>query len=127
MGNYRQLTVWKRSYAFALLIYRATSEFPADERYGLTSQLRRSAFSIAVNVAEGCGRSGQKELSRFLRIARGSANETMCQLMLARDLGYLPRSGGESLLHEANQIGAMISAWLGKLDREHVRPTTRGC
>ena len=89
VGNYRQLRVWKQAHKLALEVYRSTETFPARERYGLAAQMRRAAVSVISNIAEGCGRQGDKELSRFLRIARGSVRELDCQMLLSRDLGYL--------------------------------------
>jgi four helix bundle protein len=89
MGDYRQLSVWKRAHGLALRIYHATRRFPDTERYGLIAQLRRAAISVVSNMAEGSGRQSDRELARFLRIARGSVCELECQLLLARDLGFL--------------------------------------
>src|SRR5688572_7015933 len=89
MGNFRELIVWKRAQDLALDVYRSPRAFPQDERYGLTAQMRRAAVSVSSNIAEGCGRQGDRELARFLQIARGSARELECQLLLSRDLEYL--------------------------------------
>ena len=66
MGNFRDLVVWKRAQDLALAVYQSTSSFPKEERYGLTAQMRRAAVSVSSNIAEGCGRQGDRELSRFL-------------------------------------------------------------
>ena len=96
MKDFRQLTVWCRAHGLVLAVYRATKGFPADERFGITSQLRRSSASIPANIAEGCGRTGDAELGRFLQIAAGSASEAEYHLLLAHDLGYLdPKVFGE--------------------------------
>src|SRR6266850_1051013 len=87
MGDYRHLSVWKRAHDFTLVVYRSTASFPESERYGLTAQLRRAAVSVVSNIAEGASRHGDRELSRFLQIAHGSACEVECQLLLSRDLG----------------------------------------
>jgi len=89
MGDFKDLHVWQLAHALTLDVYQATTTFPAEERYGLTSQLRRAACSVPSNIAEGTGRGGDLELARFLRIARGSASEVEYQLLLARDLRYL--------------------------------------
>jgi four helix bundle protein len=89
MGNYQELSVWKSAHGLALAIYQATHAFPDPERYGLTSQLRRGAVSIASNIAAMSSRKSNREQAKFLRIALGSLCEIECQLILSRDLGYL--------------------------------------
>ena len=89
MRDFKELKVWQRSHRLVLGVYRATGGFPREETYGLTAQLRRCAASIPANIAEGCGRSGEAELGRFMLIAMGSASELEYHLLLARDLGYL--------------------------------------
>ena len=86
MADYKQLTVWKFAHLFALGIYRSTENFPTTERHGLVAQLRRAAVSVVSNIAEGCGRRGDRELARFLRIASGSTCEVETQLLLSKDL-----------------------------------------
>ena len=82
MKDYRELKVWERSHQLALAVYKVTTTFPKDELYGLTSQIRRACASIPANIAEGCGRSGDAELARFLQIAMGSASELDYHLYL---------------------------------------------
>jgi four helix bundle protein len=89
MRDFREFKVWERSHHLTLAVYKATSSFPREELYGLTSQIRRARSSIPANIAGGCGRRGDAELSRFLLIAMGSANELEYHLLLARDLDYL--------------------------------------
>jgi four helix bundle protein len=96
-------------------VYRATAAFPADERYGLTAQLRRSAASIPTNIAEGCGRDGERELARFLSIAAGSASETEYHILLALDLGYLPRASHDQLHGSVTEVRKMLAAFHRKL------------
>ena len=81
-----------KAHNLTLLIYRATQKFPKEELYGLTSQIRRSCGSIPANIAEGCGRSGDVELARFLQIAMGSASELEYHILLARDLNLIDNS-----------------------------------
>ena len=90
------LKVWVKAHEVTLAIYQCTRNFPREEIYGLTSQMRRAAASIAANIAEGCGRRSDAELHRFLQIARGSARELEYHLLLARDLR--PGSGGRTAL-----------------------------
>jgi four helix bundle protein len=109
MGDYRQLSAWKRAHKLALGIYRSTECFPAREQYGLVAQMRRAAVSVISNIAEGCGRQGDKELTRFLRIARGSVRELECQMLLSRDLGYLPNDVWAALDRESDEISRMLN------------------
>lgn len=109
--NFRDLQVWKKAHALALLVYQATSTFPVSETYGLTSQTRRSAASIPANIAEGCGRSGNRELARFVEIARGSAGELEYHLLLAHDLGFLSRSIYPSLLSNLDEVQKMLTSY----------------
>src|SRR6266581_7156487 len=97
MKDFRQLKVWDRAHQLTLAIYPVTATFPRDETYGLTSQMRRAASSIPSNIAEGCGREGDAELSRFCQIARGSASELEYQLLLARDLELFQTNRYEEL------------------------------
>ena len=87
MQDFRNLSVWRLAHELTLAAYRETSRFPSSEQFGLTSQMRRSAASIATNIAEGCGRGSDADFGRFLQIALGSASELEYQLLLAADLG----------------------------------------
>ena len=89
MQDFRDLKVWEKSHQFVLSVYGATSSFPREEMYGLTSQLRRAAVSVPTNIAEGCGRGTDADFARFLQIAMGSACEADYLLLLSRDLKYL--------------------------------------
>jgi four helix bundle protein len=89
MRDFRRLKVWEKAHYLTLAVYRATSGFPKEELYGLTSQLRRSASSVPANIAEGCGRDTDSDFARFLQIAMGSASELEYHLLLARDLKLL--------------------------------------
>ncbi len=115
MKNFKELKVWERSHRLTLAVYRATRSFPNDERYGLTSQLRRSSASIPANISEGCGRSGDPELARFLQIAMGSASETEYHLLLARDLEYLDTAEYKQLNQELVETKPMLNAFIQKL------------
>lgn len=86
---YEKLIVWKEAYQLCLSVYKVTRSFPKDEQYSLTSQIRRSASSVPLNIAEGNTRRSSKEKIRFFEIAEASLEELHCQLQLACDLGYL--------------------------------------
>jgi four helix bundle protein len=84
-----RLRVYHEAEELAVLVYQLTGSLPAEERYGMVQQMRRAGVSVASNIAEGCGRAGNRELVRFLTIALGSATELECQLRIARRLGYI--------------------------------------
>jgi four helix bundle protein len=109
MGNFRDLVAWQLAYRLVLDVYRVSSRFPPEERFGLSSQLRRGAISVASNLAEGVGRGSPNEFRRFAAISRGAVHELTCQLMVARDLGYLARHEATALLASADRIGRLLS------------------
>ena len=115
--------MWERAHRLTLDVYVATHAFPKDELFGLTSQVRRAAASVPANIAEGCGRNGDAELARFLTIAIGSVNELDYHLLLAHDLGYLPRSHYEHLSTEAQGVARMLATFVDRL--RHPITTTR--
>jgi four helix bundle protein len=117
MEDFKNLKVWSKAHALTLAVYRRTREFPRDETYGLTSQIRRAAASIGANIAEGCGRRSDPELKRFLQIARGSANELEYHLLLARDLQFLSREDFADLQSKALEIQRMLTALAQRLQR----------
>jgi four helix bundle protein len=114
MQDFRNLAVWSRAHQLTLEIYRITKEFPREEVFGLSSQLRRAASSIPTNLAEGCGRT-QPEFGRFAQIAFGSACEVEYQLLLARDLSYVAPGRYETVNAELVQIKRMLAALLEKV------------
>ncbi len=115
MKDYRQLEAWERSHRLTLAVYAATKNFPKDELFGLTSQLRRASSSIPANLAEGCGRDSDAELKRFVDIAYGSASETEYHLLLAFELGCLTASAHAPLADEISQIKRVLGAFARKL------------
>jgi four helix bundle protein len=115
MQDYRNLTVWNKAHGLAPHVYEATASFPKEERYALTSQLRRSAVSIGSNIAEGSGRSGNGDFGRFLHMAFGSACELEYQLLLARDLKFLPNEKQVQLLANINEVKRMLGSLLTKV------------
>jgi four helix bundle protein len=121
MKNFRDLQVWGKAHAVTLSVYRATADFPREELFGLTSQMRRCSASIGANIAEGCGRRGNAELHRFLRIALGSASELEYHLLLARDLGYLKSSAYEDLNSAVEEIKKMLTSLSRRVNSERDR------
>src|SRR5215218_10676935 len=113
--DFRELKVWERRHRLTLAVYNATSTFPREETYGLTAQLRRCTASMPANIAEGCGRSGDAELGRFMLISMGSASELDYHLLLARDLGYLSAQDYQELSQGTQEVKRMLSTLIAKL------------
>lgn len=88
-GPFKELVVWQKAMELVRLVYQVCNAFPSNERYALTDQLRRAVVSVPSNIAEGNGRAGNKDYAHFLSIARGSLYETITQLQVAQDLGYV--------------------------------------
>ena len=109
LRDFRKLKVSQRSHRLVLAVYNATGTFPREETYGLTAELRRCCASIPANIAEGCGRTGEAELGRFMLIAMGSTSELEYHLLLARDLGYLHAQVYQNRSHEAGEVIRMLS------------------
>jgi four helix bundle protein len=108
--NFRELQVWQRAHDLTLSVYRLTASFPAQEMYGLTSQMRRSCVSIPANIAEGCGRDGAREFARFLEIARGSASELEYYLLLASDLHFLAGADRDKLAVDLTELQKILAS-----------------
>jgi four helix bundle protein len=108
--NYQDLIAWQKAVEYVQVVYLATRSFPADERFGLTSQLRRSAVSVPSNIAEGQGRGTPPEFARFLRVAHGSLRESETNLIIAKRLGFLDPASADSALALAGEVGRLIQA-----------------
>ena len=115
MQNYKDLKVWGKAYQFSLMIYEVTKLFPKEEVYGLTSQTRRAAVSIAANIAEGCGKNTNPDFAKFLNIALGSSNESEYFILLAKDLTYLSDEKYETLSVLINEIKAMLISLIARV------------
>jgi four helix bundle protein len=115
MRNYEDLRVWQKAHVLTLAIYKVTRCFPNEERFGLTSQIRRSCASIGANLAEGCGRRSDGEMARFVHIAMGSGAELSYHLRLARDLDLLSNASSEHLRSDLNEVMRMLSSLSQKL------------
>ena len=107
MNNYKELKVWKKAVDLAVNVYKYTQAFPAEERYGLTSQARRSSVSIPSNIAEGSGRNTNKDFDNFLGISYGSTCELETQLIIANQVGFLELSKLKSLSYQIQEIQKM--------------------
>jgi len=118
MQGHRDLVAWQKAMKLVKDIYRATREFPKEETYGPTNQLRRAAVSVPSNLAEGHGRFSRKEFRQFIGCARGSLLEVETQLEIARDLGYLDSSAAAELLEQASEVARVLNglkAWSERL------------
>ncbi|KQC01583.1 four helix bundle protein [Pedobacter sp. Hv1] len=115
MQNFKELKVWDKAHLITLSIYKASSKFPKEEVYGLTSQLRRASASIPANIAEGCGKNTQSDLAKYLNISLGSANETEYFLILSKDLDYLSEEQFSTLSNDINEVKAMLISLIGKV------------
>ena len=117
MEDFKNLKVWGKVHLLTLAIYEITRKFPREEVFGLTSQVRRASASIGANIAEGCGRRSDPEMKRFVQIARSSANEVECHLLLARDLQLLAVEEFKDLEAKTLEIQRMLAALTQRLGR----------
>src|SRR3954462_14020447 len=109
LTHYRELIAWQKAVEIVCTIYRVTSSFPAEERFGLTNQLRRAAVSIPSNIAEGQGRGASRDFARYLRMANGSRQEVETQIVIAHRLGYLNQEQTATVLSDLEELGRIIS------------------
>ena len=116
--DFRKLDVWHKSHALTLAIYKITRQFPQEELYGLTSQIRRACASIPTNLAEGCGHSSDRELAQFTEIAMGSASELEYLITLVFDLQLVCRNDFDNVLNQVVEIKKMLTALIKTL-RSH--------
>jgi len=120
MKNFRDLHVWRKAHELTIESYKATGAFPKQEMYGMTSQIRRCAASVAANIAEGCGRHGNGEFQRFLGIAAGSASELEYHFLLAHDLGFLDKTLHRTLDHRIVEIKRMLASLIQKVQSDRL-------
>ena len=109
MQSAANLRVTGEARSLAVAVYRATNRFPSAERFGLTSQMRRAAVSVGSNIAEGCGRFGNRELVHFLQIALGSISELEFQAQIAMDLEFLSKAADAPLVDRINHVKRMLA------------------
>jgi len=117
MASFRKLIVWQKALALCLEVYQRTETFPRDERFGLTTELRKTARSVVYNIAEGHRRSSPREFARFLDISHGSAAELETQLLIGVSLGYLTRIAAEPLLAHLDEVTRMLAGLKTSLKR----------
>ena len=115
MRDHRKLRAFELADRFAILVYKYTQDFPSNEQFGLTSQLRRSAVSVPSNIVEGCARPTKAEYVRFLDIAYGSASEAKYQISLAARLGFLNGEGSDALAACADELTKVLSGQIRSL------------
>jgi four helix bundle protein len=119
MKIFRDLQIWQRGLDLSILIYGHTVNFPKEEQFGLTSQLRRASTSVPLNIAEGWGRGSNKSFANFLKIARGSLFEVETILEICFRLDYINNETINTLRNEIEQIGKMINSFIKKLDNNN--------
>jgi four helix bundle protein len=122
LKNYKDLKVWKKSYKLCLEIYRMTAKFPTEEKYGLTSQIRRSVVSIPSNIAEGYGRKTTLDYVRMLYISYGSVCELETQILLAGDLNLIEKGDLDTLKENIAEIERMLKALIKSLENKSLNP-----
>jgi len=118
LKNFKELKVWQKAYKLCLELYRITRNFPTEEKYGLSSQMRRAAISIPSNIAEGYGRKTIPDYVRCLYIAYGSTCELETQPLLSWDLDYLNEDNKNSLLEKINEVERMLMALIKSLENK---------
>ena len=116
MNRFKNLQIWKRAVALATEIYKITSTFPDEEKYGLTSQLRRCAVSISSNIAEGAGRNTDKDFRHFLSMAYGSLCELETQIIIATNLGFISKAKSNEVRSELDELQKMLYSFSAKLN-----------
>ncbi len=109
--SYKQLVCWQKAHQFILDVYSITNEFPSSENYGLTSQFRRAAVSIAANIAEGYRKTGNADKLRFYNIAQGSLNESDYYLLLSKDLKYIKEKEYLKLNEQLEEVSRLLNAY----------------
>jgi len=115
MRDFRSVKVWEKGHKLTLAVYHVTKKFPSDERFGLTSQMRRASSSIPTNIAEGCGRAGDAELARFMQISMGSASELEYLILLAQDLNLIDQHLYLQLQKQTLEVKRMLASFIKRL------------
>jgi four helix bundle protein len=115
MFKFEKLAVWQKAIDFADLTYTLTSTFPSDERFGLTSQMRRASVSVSSNIAEGSSRNSNADFARFVEIGTGSLFETVSQAFIAKRRGFVNDAGFQRIYTVAEEQGRMLSGLLNTL------------
>jgi len=117
--DYHDLLVWKRAFELALVIYKDTSDFPPEEKYGIVSQLRSASVSISSNIAEGQGRKSKGKFLHYLFIALGSLAEAETQILISDALGYFRSKHAQKLLASTAEVGRLINGLIKSLTTDY--------
>ncbi|MHA3788755.1 four helix bundle protein [Flavobacterium hauense] len=115
MKTFRDLIIWQKAMILVTNCYKTTSNFPKEEQFGLTSQIKRCSISIPSNIAEGFGRGTNKEYYRFLNISMGSLFEFQTQIEIAYNLGYISETDFNSIYEDSREIERMLSSFMNKI------------
>ena len=119
--SYQDLMAWRKAMDLVTEVYKITHNFPREEIFGLTSQLRRAAVSVPSNIAEGQGRTSRKEFLYFLGNAKGSLSEAETQILIARNLGYIDKEGINDLLNLAAEVGRILNGLMASLRNKNLK------
>ena len=122
MKNFKELKVWQKGIELVAIVYKSTSSFPEEEKYGLSAQMRRAAVSIPSNIAEGHLRKTAKDFKQFLSIARGSCAELETQIIIAHELDFIHGDNFENLSSKIEELSKMLSTFYSKINP---KPPTR--
>jgi len=117
MKNFKRLKIWEKGFKIAIETYKITKEFPPEEKYGLSSQINRSAVSISSNIAEGSSRRSEKDYFRFVEIALGSCFELESQFLVSYELDFGNKERIENILQEIDEEQKMLIAFMRKLEK----------
>jgi four helix bundle protein len=120
LKNYQELKVWQKAYALCLVIYQMTTKYPSEEKYGLSSQLKRAAVSVPSNIAEGYGRKSIREYIQFLYVAYGSICEIETQLLLTKDLKYIGEKFYSEIRLQLSEVERMLKALIKSLEKKTI-------
>ncbi|MBB6002060.1 four helix bundle protein [Arcicella rosea] len=123
ISSFKDLKVWQKSIVLINQTYSLSKDFPANEKFGLTSQINRASVSIAANIAEGWGRESKKSFVQFLKISRGSLFELDTLLIIAVNQNYLKDSDYDQLLIQVNEIGKMINSLIFSIEKKLINDT----
>jgi four helix bundle protein len=115
MKDYKKLIVWQKAHQNVLEVYRVSKDFPKEEQFGLTSQLRRAILSVANNIVEGCGKYTDNDFAKYLQQALGSCQESEYLIMLAYELGYLKETQYESVYQRVGEVKAILISLIKKI------------